>query len=691
MSTADLLFELGTEELPAGDIEQLVTALSAGIANGLTEQGLPFTDARCFSTPRRLAVLISDVTLKGPDIERTVVGPPVSAARNEEGDWTKAAEGFARKQGITLDALLIKEEQGVERIVANIAQIGVEAASVIPEIVSAAVNALPVSKRMRWGRTRYDFLRPVQWLVLLLGKATLPLELFGRHSGRESRGHRFHANHAVSIAEPSDYKAALHQAKVIVDVDERRARVAEQVSQLQGTGEQVALSKELLNEVTGLVEWPVALRGSFDKSFLDVPAQALISAMKTHQKYFHITDQETGALLPAFITVANIESQQPSEVIAGNERVIRPRLSDAAFFFANDKQSTLSSRQERLSSVIFQRELGSLLDKTHRMETLAAALANATNADPGITARAAALAKCDLVSEMVLEFPELQGIAGAHYARHDGEPDRVANAIEAHYYPRFAGDALPATPEATAVALADRLDTLVGIFGIGQPPTGSKDPFGLRRAALAIIRMLIECDHPIALDNLLESACAHHKAALAPDTADQVLQYLLERLDNWYESQSIHVDVVRAVLAVETRQLHDIDLRIKALAAFAETDTAQQLAAANKRVANILAKSDKQDIAPPDSSLFQEPAEHALLNAVTQAGEALTPLIAERDYRAALEQLATLRAPVDDFFESVMVNAENPAERVNRLRLLGTLRSSFTQLADLALLSSGSE
>ena len=691
MSTADLLFELGTEELPAGDIEQLVTALSAGIANGLTEQGLPFTDARCFSTPRRLAVLISDVTLKGPDIERTVVGPPVSAARNEEGDWTKAAEGFARKQGITLDALLIKEEQGVERIVANIAQIGVEAASVIPEIVSAAVNALPVSKRMRWGRTRYDFLRPVQWLVLLLGKATLPLELFGRHSGRESRGHRFHANHAVSIAEPNDYKAALHQAKVIVDVDERRARVAEQVSQLQGTGEQVALSKELLNEVTGLVEWPVALRGSFDKSFLDVPAQALISAMKTHQKYFHITDQETGALLPAFITVANIESQQPSEVIAGNERVIRPRLSDAAFFFANDKQSTLSSRQERLSSVIFQRELGSLLDKTHRMETLAAALANATNADPGITARAAALAKCDLVSEMVLEFPELQGIAGAHYARHDGEPDRVANAIEAHYYPRFAGDALPATPEATAVALADRLDTLVGIFGIGQPPTGSKDPFGLRRAALAIIRMLIECDHPIALDNLLESACAHHKAALAPDTADQVLQYLLERLDSWYESQSIHVDVVRAVLAVETRQLHDIDLRIKALAAFAETDTAQQLAAANKRVANILAKSDEQDIAPPDSSLFQEPAEHALLNAVTQAGQALTPLIAERDYRAALEQLATLRAPVDDFFESVMVNAENPAERVNRLRLLGTLRSSFTQLADLALLSSGSE
>ena len=691
MSTADLLFELGTEELPAGEIEPLVTALSAGIRNGLTEHGLPFAHAHCFSTPRRLAVLITEVTLKGPDIERTVVGPPASAARNEAGGWTKAAEGFARKQGVTLDALVVREEQGVERIVANIAQVGVEAASVIPDIVSAAVNALPVSKRMRWGRTRYDFLRPVQWLVLLLGDTILPLELFGRSSGRESRGHRFHANHSVSIAAPRDYSAALHQAKVIADVDERRARVAEQVSQLQGKGEQVALSQELLSEVTGLVEWPVALRGSFDKSFLDVPSQALISAMKTHQKYFHITDQETGALLPAFITVANIESQQPSEVIAGNERVIRPRLSDAAFFFANDKRSTLSSRQDRLSSVVFQRQLGSLLDKTHRMETLAARLADATGADHDVTTRAAALAKCDLVSEMVLEFPELQGIAGAHYARHDGEPDRVAHAIEEHYYPRFAGDALPSSPEATAVALADRLDTLVGIFGVGQPPTGSKDPFGLRRAALAIIRMLIDCDRPLSLDSLLESACAQHSATLAPDTADQVLHYMLERLDSWYESQSIHVEVVRAVLAVESRHLHDIDLRIKALAAFAETDTAKQLAAANKRVANILAKTSEQDVAPPDSSLFQEPAEHTLHNAVINAGQALTPLINARDYRAALEQLATLRAPVDDFFESVMVNAENPTERLNRLRLLGALRALFTQLADLALLSSGSE
>ena len=691
MSTADLLFELGTEELPAGEIEQLVTALSEGMTSGLIAQGLPFSHVRCFSTPRRLAVLITDVTLKGPDIERTVVGPPVSAARNDKGDWTKAAEGFARKQGINLDALIIREEQGVERIIANIAQVGVEAAAVIPDIVNAAVNALPVSKRMRWGRTRYDFLRPVQWLVLLLGDAILPLALFGRSSGRESRGHRFHANHPVSIAAPSDYAAALRQVKVMANVDERRARVAEQVSQLQGKGEQVALSNELLNEVTGLVEWPVALRGSFDKSFLSVPSQALISAMKTHQKYFHITNQETGALLPAFSTVANIESQQPSEVIAGNERVIRPRLSDAAFFFANDKQSTLSSRQDRLSSVVFQRELGSLLDKTHRMETLAATLADATGADRDITARAAALAKCDLVSEMVLEFPDLQGIAGAHYARHDGEPDRVADAIEAHYYPRFAGDALPSTPEATAVALADRLDTLVGIFGVGLPPTGSKDPFGLRRAALAIIRMLIECDRPLSLDSLLASACAQHRATLAPDTDDQVLHYMLDRLDSWYENQSIHVEVVRAVLAVESRHLHDIDLRIKALAAFAETDTAQQLAAANKRVANILAKSSEQDATPPDPSLFQEPAEHVLHKAVISVGEALTPLINARDYQAALEQLAALRAPVDEFFESVMVNAENSAERVNRLRLLGTLRASFTQLADLALLSSGSE
>jgi glycyl-tRNA synthetase beta chain len=366
-------------------------------------------------------------------------------------------------------------------------------------------------------------------------------------------------------------------------------------------------------------------------------------------------------------------------------------LSDAAFFFSNDKQSPLISRQERLASVVFQHQLGSLLDKTHRIVAMAKQLATAIGADETTTIRAAELSKCDLVSEMVLEFPDLQGIAGAHYARHDGEPTTVAEAIEWHYYPRFAGDDLPQSAEATAVALADRLDTLAGIFGIGQPPTGSKDPFALRRASLAVIRMLIDLKAPLSLDDLLHSACEQHAAELLPDTAGAVSHYILERLGNWYDEGGIHISVVRAVLATGTTDLFDVDLRVRALDAFAKSETAEHLAAANKRVANILAKADEADSTPPDTKLFVHEAEHALFEAVTSVGEALTPLLEARDYQGALDELAQLRGPVDTFFDGVMVNAEDPAERLNRLRLLGGLRALFTQVADLALLSSAAE
>jgi glycyl-tRNA synthetase beta chain len=422
-----------------------------------------------------------------------------------------------------------------------------------------------------------------------------------------------------------------------------------------------------------------------------VPAQALISAMKTHQKYFHLNDADSGDLLPTFITVSNIESRDPDAVVTGNERVIRPRLSDAAFFFANDKQFPLVSRQERLAGVVFQHHLGSLLDKTQRIAGIATELASAIDADAGVTERAAQLSKCDLVSEMVLEFPELQGIAGAHYAQHDGEVAAVAQAIEEHYYPRFAGDRLPASAEATAVALADRLDTLVGIFGIGEPPTGSKDPFALRRASLAVVRMLIAVERPLPLIDWLQSACQQHSATLSADTADAVLQYILERLASWYDEQDIHISVVRAVLATGKTDLFDIDLRVRALAAFAGSDTAEHLAAANKRVANILAKADEADGNAPDPTLFSEPAEARLQEAVTHVGAALVPLMSNRDYQAALDQLAQLRGPVDDFFETVMVNAQDPDERLNRLRLLRGLRALFTELADLALLSLAAE
>ena len=691
MSTADLLFELGTEELPAGELSAMATALCQGVSDGLTEAGLPFTGAQAFSTPRRLTVWVENVAIKGPDSEHQVVGPPVSAAKDDSGAWTKAAEGFARKQGVSADDLIVVEEQGVERVAAHVSLKGAQAAEVIPDMIATAVAGIPVSKRMRWGRSRDEFLRPVQWLVLLLGDAVLPLQLFGLESGRESRGHRFHHNAPVAISSPAAYRDALREARVLVDQDERRALIAKQVLGLANEGEAVALSDDLLDEVTGLVEWPTALRGSFDPEFLAVPAQALISAMKTHQKYFHLNDASSGSLLPAFITVANIESQQPEQVVSGNERVIRPRLSDAAFFFANDKQSPLISRQERLGSVVFQHHLGSLLDKTHRIVAIAKRLADAIGADEATTLRAAELSKCDLVSEMVLEFPELQGIAGAEYARHDGEPVGVAEAIEYHYYPRFAGDELPPSPEATAVALADRLDTLVGIFGIGEPPTGSKDPFALRRASLAVIRMLINLEKPLSLTELLQAAVEQHTAELSPDTPDVVSQYITERLGNWYDDDGIHISVVRAALAAGTTDLFDIDLRVRALNAFAKTETAEHLAAANKRVANILAKADDLDGTHADPNLFVHEAEHALHEAVSSFGSTLAPLLADRNYQSALDELAQLRGPVDAFFDGVMVNAEDPAERLNRLRLLDGLRALFTQVADLALLSSAAE
>ena len=691
MSAADLLFELGTEELPAGEISAMATALCQGVTDGLTEANLPFTGTHHFSTPRRLTVWVENVAIKGPDSEQQVVGPPVSAAKDDSGAWTKAAEGFARKQGISADDLIVVEEQGVERVAAHVSQKGAQATEVIPDIIANAVAGIPVSKRMRWGRSRDEFLRPVQWLVLLLGDAVLPLQLFGLESGRESRGHRFHHNTPVAISSPAAYRDTLREARVLVDMDERRALIAEQVLALANKGEAVALSEDLLDEVTGLVEWPTALRGSFDQEFLAVPAQALISAMKTHQKYFHLNDSSSGSLLPAFITVANIESKQPEQVVSGNERVIRPRLSDAAFFFANDKQSSLISRQDRLGSVVFQHHLGSLLDKTHRVVAIAKQVANAIGADETTTLRAAELSKCDLVSEMVLEFPDLQGIAGAEYARHDEELGAVAEAIEYHYYPRFAGDELPPSPEATAVALADRLDTLIGIFGIGEPPTGSKDPFALRRASLAVIRMLIDLKKPLSLTELLQGAFEQHTAELAPDTADAVSHYITERLGNWYDDDGIHISVVRAALAAGATDLFDIDLRVRALSAFAKTETAEHLAAANKRVANILAKADELDGTPADSNLFVHEAEHALHEAVSRVGSTLRPLLADRNYQSALDELAQLRGPVDAFFDGVMVNAEDPAERLNRLRLLGGLRALFTQVADLALLSSAAE
>ncbi len=686
----DLLFELGCEELPAGPLTTMAEALHQGICQGLTDRGLSFASAAWFATPRRLAVLVSGLVPRAPDRETEILGPPVAAATDKDGNWTPAAQGFARKQGVTVDELQqIETDKGL-RLGLTRTEPGAIAADALPELISDAVAGIPVAKRMRWGRERHEFLRPVQWLVALLGDQVLPVTLFGLKAGDTSPGHRFHHPDLVSLKAPSDYLAAMRAANVVVDYQERRELIRNQVEAVAREVNGVpVIGDDLLDEVTGLVEWPVALAGSFAEEFLNVPQEALISSMREHQKYFHLVDHE-GNLLPKFITIANIESVNPATVISGNERVIRPRLSDAAFFFETDKQTPLAARTERLAGVVFQHKLGSLADKQQRMVGLTEQLSESLGADPVAATRAAALAKCDLVSDMVLEFPELQGIAGAHYAKNDGEPAQVVTAIEQHYWPKQAGDALPSTPEAAAVALADRLDTLAGIFGIGQTPTGSKDPFGLRRAALAVLRILIERGHDLDLRQLAEQAVASYPSgSLDKNTAAAVTDYSLERLRALYEDQSIGVDVLRAVTATGLTAPSEIDKRVQALQVFAKTEAAEALAAANKRVANILAKSENPVSGEPDPALFTEAAEAQLFDALTGAKQQMAPKLETGDYAAALAVLSELRQPIDSFFDQVMVNAEDPAQKLNRYRLLAALRALFISIADIAQLSYG--
>jgi len=689
-STSDFLFELGTEELPSGSLCSMVTALEQEIVAGLAGKGLAHGEVRRFATPRRLAVTIKNVALEADDETIEVAGPPLASAKTESGEWTPAALGFAKKQGVSAEDLIEIDDPKGPRLGLRRIQKGAVAASVLPDIISAAVAAIPVAKRMRWGRERHEFLRPVQWLVALLGEEVLPVSLFGLNSDNRSRGHRFHHAEPVVITNPHGYEQALSAAFVIADFDERKAVVEKQVREVaQALGATAVIEDDLLEEVTGLVEWPVALSGSFDPAFLKVPSAAVISSMKEHQKYFHLLDK-AGELLPLFITVSNITSHTPTSVVTGNEKVIRPRLSDAAFFFNTDKKTPLIDRETKLETVIFQQKLGSLADKTRRVVALSGWLADTLSADRKVAERGAALSKCDLVSDMVLEFPDLQGIAGGHYARHDGEPEQVAACIEQHYWPKFSGDNLPQSPEATCVALADRLDTLVGIFGIGQVPTGSKDPFALRRASLAVIRMLLSLDVDIDLGELIaESAATYPPDTLEPDASTTLISYILERLRAWYEDQSISVDTLRAVTVTGITRLTEIDRRVQALHQFSSTEAAVTLSAANKRVANILSKTEDDFRGPPKEDQLSEPEEKQLFAALNQADLSAQPKISAGDYAGALEVLSVLREPVDLFFENVMVNVEDPEIRANRLRLLGALRDSFIRVGDIALLSSG--
>lgn len=689
MKTETLLIELGTEELPPTALQSLSQAFSDSILAGLAEQRLGHGSWHSFATPRRLALLIEDVALKAEDEQVAVFGPPADKAKADDGSWSPAAVGFARKQGVNPEQLTIEDTDKGPRLCFRSTAAGASTTDALPDILATTVRSLPVPKRMRWGASRSEFVRPVHWLIVMLGEDVVDCEVLEQHAGRETRGHRFHAPEPITLEHAANYEASLEAAHVIADSTRRRDMIMGQVTaQADALGARASIDDDLLREVTALVEWPVALTGSFEERFLAVPQEALVSSMQEHQKYFPVVDDD-GKLLPNFIFVSNIESRDPAQVIDGNERVIRPRLADADFFYRSDRQQSLESRVDRLKSIVFQQKLGTLHDKASRLESLARALAGPVGADADAAARAARLSKTDLLTLLVGEFSDLQGIAGRYYALHDGEPTDVADAMQQQYWPAYAGDRLPEAPIATCLALADRLDTLIGIFGIGQPPTGSKDPFALRRAALGVLRILVEKELPLDLRDALGWALDNYPAnTLDADCVGAVTRYMLERLRAWYEDADIPVEVFKAVNARGVTTPLDFDRRVKAVHAFSTLPEAAALASANKRVSNILSKEGKDGASSEvRKDLLTEKAEKQLALAIAESRPAFEASMAEGHYTEALGALAGLQAPVDRFFDDVMVMADDDSVRNNRLALLSSLRELFLQMADISQLA----
>lgn len=683
----DLLVEIGTEELPPKALRTLSEAFLAAFADLLQKAGLEHGGITPFATPRRLALIVKQLPEQQPDVSLEKLGPAVQAAFGPDGKPTKAAEGFARGCGVEVSALERKKDGNVEKLVFRSQRKGAATASLVPDMVREALAALPIPKRMRWGSSRDEFVRPVHWCVLLFGTSVIPATILGTSSAAVTRGHRFMSPQPITLKAPADYEQALLQGKVIANFDARREAIRKLVEQEgQKLGARAIIEEELLDEVASLVEWPVALTGNFDKAFLSVPQEALISAMKGHQKCFHLLDPK-GNILPNFITLSNLVSRDPAQVVAGNEKVIRPRLADAAFFFSQDKKQPLAARREKLKSVVFQQELGTVADKSARVAQLAQHIAGQLGADKALAQRAAELGKCDLLTSMVYEFAELQGLMGMHYARHDGEPAEVAQALFEQYLPRFAGDELPQTRTGMVLALAERIDTITGLFGIGQPPTGSKDPFALRRAALGVLRIIIEKQLPLDLSACLEASVASFPSLpKARDLARTVRDFIFERLRTFYTDQGISADVFLAVDAVRPASPLEFNARIKAVSNFVSLPQAQALAAANKRVSNILQKSSVKAGAGVDPTKLSEAAERALADSLKAVQGRVDPLLKNSDFTPALAAMAELQPVVDAFFDKVMVNVDDPAVRDNRLALLQELRALFLRVADISLL-----
>lgn len=685
MSTADLLIELGTEELPPLALKELSEAFAREVVAQIDEAELAHGEPRIYASPRRLGFLIPSLQLRQEDRELEKRGPAVKAAFDDDGKPTKAAEGFAGSVGKTVDELETLDTDKGSWLMARVTEQGKPAAELVPEFVARSVQKLPIPKRMRWGKRKVQFVRPVHWLVAMLGKDVLDMELLDQKAGRITRGHRFHGADDIELQTPDEYEQRLEkEGWVIADFARRRDLIQAKVVELgKKAGGSADIEEELLDEVTALVEWPVPLLGSFEQDFLRVPQEALIYAMAEHQKYFPVLD-DRGKLMPAFITVSNIESKDEQVVVEGNEKVIRPRLADAAFFYDNDCKKTLEQHAGPLENVVFQQQLGTVADKCRRISTIAAQIAAHTGGDTDRAAQAGLLSKADLTTEMVGEFDSMQGTMGYYLARHEGLDDEVAEALHEQYRPRFAGDAVPKTKTGQAVSIADKLDTLVGIFGIGQKPSGDKDPYGLRRATLGILRTIIDNRMDLDLADLVRANIEAFGDRLSNDNVyDDVMDFIMGRYRAMYQDQGIPTPVIRAVLAVAPTRPLDFDRRVRAVQTFMTQPEADALAAANKRVGNILGKQGGDVASEINTGLLDEAAEKALYQALQEAEVAARPLLDNGEYDQALSRLASLREPVDDFFDNVMVMADDEKLRGNRLATLSELRRLFMAVADI--------
>ena len=691
-STANCLIEIGTEELPPTALKALSLAFEQRLIEGLKAQNLNFDKANVkrFATPRRLAVFIPQLDTQQVDQAIEKLGPAITAALDNDGKPTKAAMGFAKSNQVSFDELKqVDTDKGPRLAFVSINE-GQATSTLLAAIISSALDQLPIPKRMRWGASRVEFVRPMHWLLVVLDDQLINCQVMGVNAGQTTQGHRFHSSDAIFIDHANHYEALLlEQGSVVACFETRKNDIYEQVRSLGvQAGGTAVIDDDLLDEVTALVEKPFALMGAFDKEFLKVPQEALIYSMGEHQKYFHVVNDKQ-QLIANFITVSNINSSQPDAVISGNERVIRPRLADAAFFFETDKKHSLSQLRERLKSIVFQKQLGTVFDKTERIAFLSEGLANALNANGTIAKQAGQLSKADLASDMVLEFDKMQGTAGGYYAIHEGLSEQVASAITEHYLPKFAGDRVPSNDIACAVALADRLDTLTGIFGVGQIPSGSKDPFALRRASIGILQIILQNQLNINIKEWINKACNLHADLKDPlTTKEKVFSYLLDRFAALYQEQGLPAEVFTAVKAKLPELPLDFDARVQAVAAFIKTPESDNLASANKRVSNILTKSELAiDANNFDPSLLVEPAEQALSSAIQQQETVVLPLFDQGNYRDGLLKLTELNSVIDSFFDSVMVNAEDSALRENRLSLLAKLRALFLHVADISMLA----